>query len=176
MTEHSSFCDSFSGTITSWSKHLPPVSIDALTLKLQSCFFFELLQEVRLSRLLTFSFAVALRFLYRSSPLQTTEVTLCPAEPQRHRDATRLIAPLIGTYPCPLAAGKNCLDRTCKSSCLTMVHYKHFVNYYLCIHTSNLLFAQFIAMKHEVQIRHNPRKSNLTYGSSSESLLLLHLL
>lgn len=175
MTEHSSFCDSFSGTITSWSKHLRPVSIDALTLKLQSCFV-ELLQEVRLSRLLTFSFAVALLFLYRSSPLQTTEVTLCPAEPRHHRDATRLIAPLIGTYPCPLAAGKDRSDRTCKSSYLTMVHYKHVVNYYPCIHTSNLLHSQFIVMKHDVQIWYNPRKSNQTYGSSSESLLLLHLL
>lgn len=63
----------------------------------------------RCSRLFTLSLSsvVTCVFLHRSSPLQTTDITLCPAEPRPHQDATHPRAPSIGMSLCLLDAGKQ---------------------------------------------------------------------
>lgn len=97
--EHSPCCDSHYSNIASWFKHLHTVTID---LSDQKAFFGSFMRSFSLV-----FFLLALLFCHRSSPLQTTEITLCPAELQPHQDVTRPTAPLIGMYPCPLAAGKE---------------------------------------------------------------------
>ncbi|KAK1892690.1 PDZ and LIM domain protein 2 [Dissostichus eleginoides] len=62
--------------------------------------WFRLLQEVGLSCLLTLAhFIVPFLFLHRSSPLQTTGTTLCPAEPPPHQGATPPHSPIDRDVP-----------------------------------------------------------------------------